>query len=207
MLNLSCDKENQITMSMCQSWNFSFCPHAHTPTHSLSHTHFHYTHTHTQLFATKPFLEEGLSEEDLISSSTSSRRGSMSSVDTTGELDPQMRRRSSTSDVLRFRQMLQPKASSAYTHEVTAEMIRDSENSNTNNSVEMKADLMGASLPTTTLQDKEDSSYYVTPKLQMAADRSLQLQRVREDSTHSGHVAALTTRSYDSGSLSIVYDM
>lgn len=131
----------------------------------------------------------------------------MSSVDTTSEPDPQMRRRSSTSDVLRFRQMLQPKASSTHTHEVTAEMIRDSENSNTNNSVEIMADLMGASLPATTLQDKEDTSYYVTPKLQMAADRSIQLQKVSEDSTHSDHVAALTNRSYDGGSLSIVYDM
>ena len=69
------------------------------------------------------------------------------------------------------------------------------------------ADLMGASLPATTLQDKEDTSYYVTPKLQMAADRSIQLQKVSEDSTHSDHVAALTNRSYDGGSLSIVYDM
>ena len=124
----------------------------------------------------------------------------MSSVDITNEPDPQMRRRSSTSDVLRFRQMLQPKASSARAHEVTAEMIRDSENSNTNNSVEMEAHLMGPSLPATRLQDKEASNHVVN-KLQMAADISTQLQRVSEDS----HV--VTTRSYDGGDLSVVYDM
>ena len=125
----------------------------------------------------------------------------MSSVDITNELDPQMRRRSSTSDVLRFRQMLQPKASSAHAHEVTAEMIRDAENSNTNNSVEMEAHLMGASLPATRLQDKEAASNHVVNKLQMAADISTQLQRVSEDS----HV--VTTRNYDGGDLSVVYDM
>ena len=121
----------------------------------------------------------------------------MSSVDITSEPDPQMRRRSSTSDVLRFRQMLQPKASSTHAHEVTAEMIRDSENSNTNNSVETEANLMGASLPATRLQDKEDASNHVVNKLQMAADISPQLLRVSEDS----HV--VTTK----GDLSVVYDM
>ena len=59
---------------------------------------------------------------------------------------------------------------------------------------------MGASLPATRLQDKEEASNHVN-KLQMAANMSTQLQRVSEDS----HV--VTTRSYDGGDLSIVYDM
>ena len=84
------------------------------------------THTHTQLFAAKPSLEEDFSEDDLLSSACSSRRGSITSTDVVqtsvplfavNEHSRVFRRRSSTSDALRFKEKLQSLSQSADMHE------------------------------------------------------------------------------------------
>lgn len=86
-----------------------------------------------QLFAAKPPLDEDFSEDDLLSSACSSRRGSTSSMDylqtsltslpipaDRGEREATskaFRRRSSTSDALRFREKLQELSRSADMHD------------------------------------------------------------------------------------------
>ena len=84
-----------------------------------------------QLFAAKPPLDEDFSEDDLVSSACSSRRGSVTSVDylqtsitslpvDRGEREATskaFRRRSSTSDALRFREKLQELSCSADMHD------------------------------------------------------------------------------------------
>ncbi len=92
-------------------------------------------HTHTQLFAAKPQLDEEFSEDDFISSNSSSRRTSFSSLnanssqtsltlneDSDRPLNPLIhskafRRRSSTSDTSRFREKMQSLSRSAEIHE------------------------------------------------------------------------------------------
>ena len=87
-----------------------------------------------QLFAAKPPLDEDFSEDDLLSSACSSRRGSTTSMDylqtsitslpvpssDRGEREATskaFRRRSSTSDALRFREKLQELSRSADMHD------------------------------------------------------------------------------------------
>lgn len=88
-----------------------------------------------QLFAAKPPLDEDFSEDDLLSSASSSRRGSVTSMDYLqtsvtslpvhtpdhgGEREATskaFRRRSSTSDALRFREKLQELSRSADMHD------------------------------------------------------------------------------------------
>ena len=88
-----------------------------------------------QLFAAKPPLDEDFSEDDLLSSACSSRRGSVTSMDYLqtsatsltvhtsdrgGEREATskaFRRRSSTSDALRFREKLQELSRSADMHD------------------------------------------------------------------------------------------
>ena len=87
-----------------------------------------------QLFAAKPPLDEDFSEDDLLSSACSSRRGSITSMDylqtsitslpvpssDRGEREATskaFRRRSSTSDALRFREKLQELSRSADMHD------------------------------------------------------------------------------------------
>jgi hypothetical protein len=88
-----------------------------------------------QLFAAKPPLDEDFSEDDLVSSACSSRRGSITSMDYLqtsinslpvhtsdrgGEREATskaFRRRSSTSDALRFREKLQELSRSADMHD------------------------------------------------------------------------------------------
>ena len=112
--------------------------HAHI--HTCAHTH---THTHTpQLFAARPVLEEELCEDDLISSGPSSRRESISSTDIvqpTGDFDP-YRRRSSTSDVTKFRQLVGIRVSEAHqeSEDVPNGADMDEDNKNANNSVELQ---------------------------------------------------------------------
>lgn len=169
-------------------------------------THF------TQLFAAKPLLEEELYEEDLVSSSTSSRRESLSSADVTGEADHQQRRRSSTSDVLRFRQMLQPR-SAPHSHEVVTEILTNTENKNTNNSVELEVNIAEASPPGSAgatsrrlMQDTgDDTSRQLPPDSSNKLDvgRSPQLQGPSGDSSDSSQVGQ-TARSNDNSVLSVI---
>ena len=95
------------------------------------HTHTH----HTQLFAAKPQLDEEFSEDDFISSNSSSRRTSFSSLEANSSqtsltiagpgdherpvnpMSKAFRRRSSTSDSSRFREKLQSLSRSAEMHE------------------------------------------------------------------------------------------
>ena len=71
----------------------------------------------SKLFAAKSSMEEGFVEEDLMSSSAaSSRRESSCSTATEGEGGGKWRRRSSTSDALRFRQRMR-QASGHESHE------------------------------------------------------------------------------------------
>ena len=97
-------------------------------------------YAHTQLFAAKPQLDEDFSEDDLISSNSSSRRTSYSSLDAMPlqtslnfgtlagierDLDSPVplsqsrayRRRSSTSEATRFREKLHSLSQSAEKHE------------------------------------------------------------------------------------------
>lgn len=93
-----------------------------------------HTHTHAQLFAAKPQLDEDFSEEDLLSSTNSSRRTSFSSSEALPLLNPTavvgsekdldrsphprgFRRSSSTSDAARFREKLHSLSQSAEKHE------------------------------------------------------------------------------------------
>lgn len=73
-----------------------------------------------QLFVAKPSLEDHVAEEDLMSSAASSRRESYCSSD-----GDQLRRRSSTSDVLRFRQRMR-QTSTHESHEEIVDPVEDS---------------------------------------------------------------------------------
>lgn len=168
----------------------------------------------TQLFAAKPLLEEEIYEEDLVSSSTSSRRESLSSADVTSEADHQQRRRSSTSDVLRFRQMLQPR-SAPHSHEVVTEILTNTENKNTNNSVELEVNIAeatgstGATSRRRLMQDTgDDTSRQLPPDSSNKLDvgRSPQLQGPSGDSSDSSQVgqALQTARSNDNSVLSVI---
>ena len=155
----------------------------------------------------------------MVSSSTSSRRESISSADVTAESDTQLRRRSSTSDVLRFRQMLQPR-SAPHSHEVVAEILSDTENKNANNnSVELEVNIVEASSPSSTattsrrelMQDEgSDTSRRLHPHSSNKSDvgRSPQLRGPSGDSSDSGQAVVVqapqTTRSNDSAVLSVV---
>lgn len=147
-----------------------------------------------------------------MSSSTSSRRESLSSADVTSEADHQQRRRSSTSDVLRFRQMLQPR-SAPHSHEVVTEILTNTENKNTNNSVELEVNIAEATPPGSTgatsrrlMQDTgDDTSRQLPPDSSNKLDvgRSPQLQGPSGDSSDSSQ-AGQTARSNDNSVLSVI---
>lgn len=152
-----------------------------------------------------------------MSSSTSSRRESLSSADVTSEADHQQRRRSSTSDVLRFRQMLQPR-SAPHSHEVVTEILTNTENKNTNNSVvELEVNIVEASPPGSTgatsrrrlTQDTGDDTCRQLPpdsSNKLDVGRSPQLQGPSGDSSDSSQVvqAPQTARSNDNSVLSVI---
>ena len=99
----------------------------------LLHSVLHIFIFPVQLFAAKPPLDEDFSEDDLLSSACSSRRGSITSMDylqtsltslpvpvDRGEREATskaFRRRSSTSDALRFREKLQELSRSTDMHD------------------------------------------------------------------------------------------
>ena len=91
---------------------------------------------HTQLFAAKSPPDEDVTEEDLASSTTSSRRESISSVDT--DFDPKVRRRSSTGDVSRFKEKMR----SLQREPREVEAMREMTNTNANNSVDSDLGVM-----------------------------------------------------------------
>ena len=102
-----------------------------------------HSHPHPQLFAARPSLEEELCEEDLISSGTSSRRESISSADIAqppADFDPKYRRRSSTSDVTKIRQLggIRVCVSHEESEEVPNGTVTDEGNTNANNSVKLE---------------------------------------------------------------------
>jgi len=153
-----------------------------------------------------------------VSSSTSSRRESLSSADVTSEADHQQRRRSSTSDVLRFRQMLQPR-SAPHSHEVVTEILTNTENKNTNNSVELEVNIAEATPPGSTggtsrrrlTQDTgDDTSRQLPPDSSNKLDvgRSPQLQGPSGDSSDSSQAVVVqapqTARSNDNSVLSVI---